>query len=312
MPHRLKALLASLSALLVIVIGTVIGTNLVTAAPGTVTVFFNYNGATSGDSVISATPALGASADAVLPIPVKSGLVFTGWFNTPSLLAGQRITTINGNDSGTLAAGYVPPELAQTLNLLLPPPPPPPSCANGGAPCALGQVGPGGGMVFLISGGKTYEMAPKTWSESGTPDAGIEWCNDFTSNVSGAKGTDIGSGSTNTTAMDAACTSGAGQKASDYAGGAKTDWFLPSKEELNAMCNYSRNPAAPPTGICPGSQDPTFAIGTYGFASDTYWSSSQPDDSWTAFSQEFLRGGMSNDAKSYLYRVRPIRSFPSA
>ncbi|MEI7453648.1 MAG: hypothetical protein WCK04_05420, partial [Actinomycetes bacterium] len=35
------------------------------------------------------------------------------------------------------------------------------SCATGG-PCVLGDIGPGGGLVFLISGGLTYEMAPKT------------------------------------------------------------------------------------------------------------------------------------------------------
>ena len=31
----------------------------------------------------------------------------------------------------------------------------------------VGETGPGGGLVFLISGGKTYEMAPKTWSGGG-------------------------------------------------------------------------------------------------------------------------------------------------
>ncbi len=30
---------------------------------------------------------------------------------------------------------------------------------------AVGDTGPGGGLVFLISGGKTYEMAPKNWDD---------------------------------------------------------------------------------------------------------------------------------------------------
>ena len=89
--------------------------------PGVVS--FNYNGATGGTSVTSATVPVGSQADAVLPLPTKSGDVFTGWFNTQSLLNGERITTINDSVAGELVAGFIPPELAQNLNLTLPPSP---------------------------------------------------------------------------------------------------------------------------------------------------------------------------------------------
>jgi hypothetical protein len=175
----------------------------------------------------------------------------------------------------------------------------------------VGDIGPGGGLVFLISAGKTYEMAPKNWGVNETTP--IAWCNVTNSNV--ATGTAIGTGSANTTAMQPpACTSGAGVSARAYGGGGFTDWFLPSKDELNAMCNYSRNPSAPaaPTVNCFGAagstQDATFQAGAYGFVENDYWSSSQ-SSATDASRQQFRDGFVGNDGKGNPLRVRPIRSF---
>ena len=156
----------------------------------------------------------------------------------------------------------------------------------------VGETGPGGGLVFLISGGKTYEMAPNNW---GSAEAGAQWC-DVASNVTGAVGTAIGTGSANTTAMDAACSSGAGQLASDYAVDGLTDWFLPSQEELRAMYSYS----------IPAAQ-----AARYGFAGGYYWSSSQ----WNTADAVRVQFGPSGGAISavsktgYTFPVRPIRSW---
>jgi hypothetical protein len=307
--------LFSLASVLVLVVGTVVASNYVAAgtAPGagTVAVSFNYNGATSGDSVTSATFASGVSADAVLPSPTKSGFEFTGWFNNQSLLNGQRITTIANSDSGVLTAGYVPPELAQALNLLLPPPP---ACATG-AECVLGNIGPGGGLVFLIDGATRYEMAPKTWS-GGSGDPSGDWCtgsfSDLGPDVPGAVGILVGTGKTNTAAMAAsgACGSDAAAAVLAYGGndGSVGQWFLPSKDELNAMCNYSRNPVAPaaPSVACFGAQNGTFAAGSYGFVDDGYWSSTQYNvgDSWYGLKAP------ANFIKKYIsLPVRAVRSF---
>ena len=158
-------------------------------------------------------------------------------------------------------------------------------------------------------------MAPKTWSGSSSDDTPLlAWCNTSTSVTTG---TAVGTGSANTTAMLALpCTSGAGVSARAYRGGGLTDWFLPSIDELNAMCNYSRNPTAPaaPSVSCVGSggttQNSTFAAGTYGFASTYYWSSSQ--SSWTpgAWLQIWDDGRQSGSGgKSFAGRVRPVRAF---
>lgn len=180
--------------------------------------------------------------------------------------------------------------------------------SNAGGPAYnLGDIGPGGGLVFLISGGLTYEMAPNTWS-GGSSDPGSAWCNTSTL-LSGAFGTAIGDGAQNTALMVAGCSSGAGQLAASYNGGGFTDWFLPSKDELNAMCNYARTWAgAPSTGACSGAQDSTFETGVYGFWSGITWSSSQ-FNSGNAWDQRFSNGAPGTFSKATAFRVRPIRAF---
>ena len=214
---------------------------------------------------------------------------------------------------------------------------------------ALGDIGPGGGLVFLISGGLTYEMARKDWgvgsaidpakawtttapfcyaSGSDTANANCETDNLYpgTSSAQSASTTAseaIGMGSVNTADIKARMVAGgelssayAAGLASAYAGvdGLTTGWFLPSKDELNAMCYYSRNLSASPdpTVNCYGSagttQDGTFAAGTYGFDSFYYWSSSQYGaiDAWA---QGLGGGGQATGGKFNALRVRPVRAF---
>ena len=176
---------------------------------------------------------------------------------------------------------------------------------------ALGDTGPGGGLVFLISGGLTYEMAPKTWSGAGTPDRVERWCGDGVGTDITGTFTAVGTGSANTTAMQpAACPSGAGVSARAYRGGGLTDWFLPSQDELNAMCNYSRTwTGTPPTGTCTGTQDGTFASGTYGFASVTYWSSTQIDPNRSCAQNPDSGAVFAGFKDNAAVRVRPVRAF---
>lgn len=78
-----------------------------------------------------------------------------------------------------------------------------------------------------------------------------------------------------------------------YGGGGYSDWFLPSKDELEQMyLNLKRN-----------------EIGN--FQEDTYWSSSEyfSDYAW----QKYFRGGgawLYNFTRDNSVRVRPVRAFP--
>ena len=179
---------------------------------------------------------------------------------------------------------------------------------------ALGGTGPGGGLIFLISGGTTYEMAPKTWSGAGTPDATATWCDGLT-DVSAATGMDVGTGAANTAAMAAssACSSNAAAVVLAYApsGSSAGEWFLPSRVEMNAMCNYSRNPTAPaaPSVTCAGTvQNSTFAASTYGFPNGSFWASSQANSS-DAWNPSFSDGVGYNTSKNVALQIRPIRAF---
>lgn len=100
-------------------------------------------------------------------------------------------------------------------------------------------TGPSGGTVFhvfasgftcapdLMSTCSYLEAAP---SNSGT----VKWCSNTTTSVAGTC-TAIGTWAKNTAAMRTVCTSGAAQTATGTTSGGKTDWYLPSKDELQAL-----------------------------------------------------------------------------
>jgi len=174
------------------------------------------------------------------------------------------------------------------------------TCASGGI-CAIGDTGPGGGIVFYDAGslqswGRYLEAAPNTWSNT-AGDPKMEWgcSNAFTP---GALGTAIGTGAANTAAIVAGCfISGDAAKLADaLTFGGKSDWFLPSKDELNLMyINLKRQ------GI--GDLD---AVG--------YWSSSEilAGAAWFQFfygGDLGVEGDQGYGFKFYAYSVRPVRAF---
>jgi hypothetical protein len=172
---------------------------------------------------------------------------------------------------------------------------------NGATACAVGLQGPGGGIVFMTpstlgnSSGLFYEAAPSTWS-SPSGDPGSAWCdnsNTLLGVASTVTGTGAMDGAAKTSVMLGVCTSGAANLADAYTatvnGVVYGDWFLPSKGELNQM--YVQKTA----------------IG--GFASGSYWSSSElvAGDAWYQF---FFGGGVQvGNGKTGTYYVRPVRAF---
>ena len=119
--------------------------------------------------------------------------------------------------------------------------------------------------------------------------------------ATGATGTAIGTGSANTTAIISAqgppVTSYAAGLAGAYTGGGYTDWFLPSKDELNKM--YLNKATINTTAAANSGSD---------FVSD-YYSSSTEGDSSNAWEQDFYNGYQSIGNKSLTYDVRAVRAF---
>jgi len=171
------------------------------------------------------------------------------------------------------------------------------TCATGGE-CRLGDTGPGGGTIFYVDmnrpvGSQYFEAACAGWTnncDGTTPDPTAEWgC--FGIPIAGADGLAIGTGEQNTAEILAGCaTPGiAARLANDYTNSGESDWFLPSRDELNEM--YVKQ----------------ITIG--GFSSTgAYWSSSGYLG-YGAWSQNFYYGYQSSYYKYNTFYVRPVRSF---
>lgn len=116
----------------------------------------------------------------------------------------------------------------------------------------IGDIGPGGGIVFYIEGKKAYEVS-KILGEA---------------NWETAK-----------------------TIAKNFRGGGYSDWYLPTKDELNLVYRNLRK-----TGIISGNS--------------YHWSSSQYNsDSDIAWGQRFSDGDQYTDLKDYTGSVRAIRAF---
>jgi archaellum component FlaF (FlaF/FlaG flagellin family) len=171
--------------------------------------------------------------------------------------------------------------------------------------CVVGDTGPGGGIVFYDAGstqpwGRYLEAACVGWQndcDGTTVDPLVEWGCSGTL-ITGADGTAIGAGEQNTTDLVAnvgGCpTTGiAAHLANDLFLGGQTDWFLPSKDELNEMFTNLHSPVTP--------------LG--GFSTDVFYLSSSEDDDASAFAQRFDDGVQDNRSKGTTYYVRPVRAF---
>lgn len=172
------------------------------------------------------------------------------------------------------------------------------SCATG-AECAVGDIGPGGGIVFYDAGsvqqwGQYLEAACVGWSDgvcggSDLADPGVSWgC--IGTEIDGADGNEIGTGETNTEEILVGCaTEGiAARLASDLVLGGQSDWFVPSLPELNVLFENQA------------------LVGGF---TDNYWSSTESDASLANY--KYFGGGAVNGAPKTDagVRVRPIRAF---
>ena len=108
----------------------------------------------------------------------------------------------------------------------------------------------------------------------------------------GGTGTSIGTGAANTTSITAGCseTDFAARLCHDLVLNGYSDWFLPSKDELNLMYQNLK-----PAGIG-------------GLAEGTYWSSSEVS-SYHTWLQNFYSGSQHSYDKSTNFRVRAVRAF---
>jgi hypothetical protein len=181
-----------------------------------------------------------------------------------------------------------------------------------GSSYVVGDVGPGGGIVFYVNPGGfacgptleetcTYlEAAPAQWSAEApfdidSHDPQHPWTNLVLPNQIGpsAQHSSFGSGFANSLAIIAAdpSTNTAAYVARSYTGGGKSDWYLPAQGELLEMLHM--NPV-----VTPGLS------ALNGYWSSTEWSSLPGYGALGAY-RYFDSGGFGKDNT---FKVRPVRA----
>jgi hypothetical protein len=195
------------------------------------------------------------------------------------------------------------------------------NCNSGGAAtvCNVGDIGPGGGIVFYDAGKEEYwgrylEIAPQScegvrypWRPAGNNKTIYKDADGKTAETWRLLAKGIGMGRFNTRAITN--NFGAGQYAAKYAEdlvcNGRDDWFLPSKDELDTAYNRLAQNRV-------GSRDTPIG----GFNKGYYWTSTDYNDK-TAWSQYFMDGQQfdrvqtmdGNRTPPNPFRVRPIRAF---
>ena len=147
----------------------------------------------------------------------------------------------------------------------------------------------GGGIIFYLDSTKQHGFIVTPSDLDANGEFQIRWYNG-TYKSTGATATTLGTGAQNTAKIVKAQGSGtyAAQLCSDLVLNGFSDWYLPSKAELNKLYLHK--------GKVPG------------LGATNYWSSSEYGK-MRSWDQEFGGGFQFKDDKSFTLRVRAIRSF---
>ena len=198
--------------------------------------------------------------------------------------------------------------------------------ADGTTLCAVGAQGPGGGIIVYVD--STNEMPMYDYLEVAPAAAStsVQWsrptdkcgasatgsCQGFLSDAGTALGyIGLGTGRAATAAIVARHDAGSVAKslyaagvADAYTTATASDWFLPSKDELNEVCKYASDTRQVAGGatVCSGGTLRT------GFTPGNHLSSSEYSAGF-AWAQAFNDGPHLNIDKASTFYVRPVRAF---
>jgi hypothetical protein len=224
--------------------------------------------------------------------------------------------------------------------------------------CPLGSTGPGGGMVFYDAGskkswGRYLEVVKDGWKVNGDLRVYAEWCRKYdgtttfsaknskplniylTGEVSNPAlkatlGVEIGKGKANTDLMLAFCDDerSAAAIARAHKGGGKSDWYLPSKNELMTFCKFlNKADKSAPLGWLTGSVDRAIDVYIDGFYifrgtplcqmppgnNESNWEydlwSSSEKDAKTAWVYDFYNDTNTTNSKEVRNAIMPVRAF---
>jgi len=181
---------------------------------------------------------------------------------------------------------------------------PRPVCAVGGD-CVVGDTGPGGGTVFYDAG------STKTWGRylEFAPTDSVATAFGCLGSTNDASATVIGSGKANSSEISLnPCGPGSAVSvASSLSSGGKSDWYLPSKSELNELCKFVHNQQTVDIAVPCNSNGDLRS----GFSETFYWSSTEVSNELSWY-QNFVTGHQYSYGKPAVAAVRAIRAFNNA
>jgi hypothetical protein len=256
---------------------------------------------------ITATDIYGSSSKLPLTFTISKADTITVFIDTPTALSYTgskaaftqtlKVTGLIGLETGTSTSATVKFKPGGG------------TCATGGY-CRVGDIGPGGGIVFIdtstaSSDGRIYEVAPANWSGTDDLSTVATYCSNNTLNL-GATQIGIGWGDTNTSLAKSQCLGGAVAKVNTFNQSNATgysDWFIPGQNEAAELIKIPAQAGLVRVGA-------NYSIGTYG-----YWTSTEV----SATDQRSIGGsGASWNASSSVAKsdsthnmVRPVRAFKS-
>lgn len=203
------------------------------------------------------------------------------------------------------------------------------SCETGGQ-CFTGDIGPGGGRIFFVTGPTSFftdfltgqprrymEAAPANWADSiPSKKSADAWGCDLIQ-LPDADSRYPGGGSKNTAEFRKVCESKQNvfAQVEAYRGGGFDDWYVPSQVELNELCKFARQQLTFSRSLSDSCNDKAELRDD--FTAGLYWSSTQygpklamaqlfgPD----ANVPDLAVGKQTPLLKSVKALVRPIRNF---
>jgi hypothetical protein len=253
---------------------------------------------------VTVTDVYGTSSRIPLTFNVAKADTLTVLIETPTALSYTgsianftpvvRVTGLVSSDTGTAVSSvsYKPGGL---------------TCATGGT-CAIGDIGPGGGIVFITSStlngnGRFFEAAPANWAGVDDVSTAGKFCTGATNQDAISRSATqfgIGWGETNTALFEPHCTGGAVKLVSDYAGGGFTNWFIPNTNELIELAKVRS--AAGLLGL-----GTTWSTGRFGYWGSTEHSSSAMKTLISVNSAWNIGETLKSDSVNNM--VRPVRMF---
>ena len=259
---------------------------------------------------ITATDIYGSSSRLPITFNISRADTLTVFIDTPTALSYTgnraiftptlRVNGLVGLESGTATSATVrfKPNGA--------------TCATGGY-CRVGDIGPGGGLVFIDTStargdGRIWEVAPSNWSGSDDLITASQYCSNNNSTI-GATLIAVGGGETNTNLAKASCLGGAVGRVNTFNQSNSTgysDWFIPNANESAELIKVADQAGLVFTGA-------NWSGGSWG-----YWTSTESTTSTMISiggpgngSSVWNVAALTNKSESSRNFVRPVRAFRS-